>query len=527
MLKELRIANLVLVEAAEVAFNPGLTAITGETGAGKTILLEALRLATGSRADTDAVRLGAPKAIIEAAFETKDPAVAALLDEAGLSWSQSEPLLLKREISQEGRSRAFINCQMVPLSLLQAIGERLVDFTDQHAHHALRKEEYQRTALDLFGGLSGLAEEVDQAKRQLSAAKKELEALQESLHSSQKERDLAAYELEDLSSANLKEGEEEALSTEHRRLAHVQEIASKLNTICALLEEPPHALIAQLKRSSPLLKSACSLDPALEESAELLAQGIVSLEEVRNGLQTYLGRLENDPQRVAYLEERLALYHKFRRKYGDPFAYFQKLTEKLSRLDNLEEKIASAAQSAELADTRLRTLREKLTKGRRKTAQKLAASLSEILRTLHMPHAEVTIAVSDEKEENGVEFFLHANLGEKSAPVKEHASGGELSRLMLALQTALAQHQAIPLLVLDEIDANVGGQTATAIAEKLAMIAEHRQVLCVTHFPQMAKRCHHHIRIYKQEAGERTIAHLETLSPASRAKEILRMAGGE
>ncbi len=530
MLKELRISNLVLVESAELHFNSGLTAITGETGAGKTILLEALKLAAGRRADTDAVRRGAPKATVEAAFDIKDyPEVARLLEEAGLTWSESEPLLLKREISGEGRSRAFINCQMVPLSLLQAIGERLVDFTDQHAHHSLRNEDAQRAALDLYGGLRDLSEEVERAKRHVGITKKNLEILRQTLLTAQKERELAAFELEELNSAALKEDEEEGLAAEHHRLAHVQEIGTKIGALCALLEDPPYTLIAQLKRSYPLLKSACALDAKLGETEQLLAQGIVALEEVRHQLQTYLGRLENDPKRLSFIEERLALYHKFRRKYSDPYAYKKSLTEKLGNLGSIEEEILAATLVKDEAESRLHTLREQLTKGREKAALTLSVALTDILHTLHMPHAEVAIEVTAGENplegDDSIEFFLHANRGEKRALVKEHASGGELSRLCLALQTALAQHHATPVLVFDEIDANVGGQTASAIAEKLAMIAEHCQVLCVTHFPQVAKRCHHHVRIFKEESEGRTLTHLENLDPRKREKEFLRMLG--
>ncbi len=530
MLKELRISNLVLVESAEIAFSQGLTAITGETGAGKTVLLEALKLATGQRADSDAVRRGAAKATVEAAFEIKaHPEIARLIDEAGLTWSPEESLLLKREISQEGRSRAFINCQMVPLSLLNTIGARLVDFTDQHAHHDLRKEEYQREAIDLYGNLASLAKDAQMARRHLQKSENELASLQQALLTSQKESERLAVELEELREAGLKQGEEEALSSEHSRLSHTQEIGSKLSGIIALFDDPPFALIAQLKKCFPLLKSASSLDPTLSETQQLLSQGIVTIEEVRNLLQTYLGKLESDPQRAAFLEERLAVYHKFRRKYGDPFAYSANLQETLERLELIDEDLQAVAKQKEEAARKLMALRLKLAENREKAAHRLADALTKILRSLHMPHAEIEIRVLRAEnplvDDDRVEFLLKANRGEKQALVKEHASGGELARLMLALQTALAEHQPTPVFVFDEVDANVGGQTASAIAEKLAAIAEYRQVLCVTHFSQVAKRCGHHVRIFKEEIGDRTITRLQTLDPQGREREFQRMNG--
>jgi len=522
MLKELRISNLVLVESAEISFSSGLTAITGETGSGKTILLEALRLAAGERADSDAVRRGSPKAIVEAAFDIKGhPAIPHLLEEAGIPWSESELLVLKREISQEGRSRAFINCQMVPISLLQTIGEQLIDFTDQHAHHHLRKEEYQRAAIDHFGGHFDLVTEVEEAKKTTTRCKQELEELKQAFHTSEKERQLAAFELEELNAASLKEGEEEGLSQEHKKLAHVQEIASKLSSVNSLLEEPPFALLAQLKKIFSLLKSASSLDASLDESEQLLSQGIVSLEELRNQLQTYLGRLENDPRRLSFLEERLAVYHKLSRKYGNPFAYMQSLHEKLSRLDSIEDKIEAASQALSNAENKYSALRNELLEKRKKGAALLASKLTELLQALHMPQAEITIDVNDDS----VDFFLHANRGEKASRVKEHASGGELSRLMLALQTALSAHTHASVLVFDEIDANVGGQTASAIADTLSTIGKNRQVLCVTHFPQVARRCHHHIRIVKEESKDRTLTRLDSLTAAGKEQELLRMQG--
>lgn len=530
MLKELRIFNLILVEAAEITFQGGLTAITGETGSGKTVLLEALKLATGSRADSDAVRRGAEKALVEAVFEIHEqPQIKALLEEAGVEWVPEEPLLLKREISQEGRSRAFINSQMVSLSLLQKLGHHLVDFTDQHAHHELRKEDFQRTSVDMYGGLTNLTKEAESLKTQLGKKRKEVATLEQSLQDAKKEKELATFELEEIQSANLKEDEEESLNAEHRRLAHVQEIGTKLESITTLLEEPPYALIAQLRKSSLLLKSAVALDPTLQEAEQMLEQGTVALDEVRHILQVYLDRLEGDPHRMSFLEARLAVYHKLYRKYGNPLTYLKTLSDRLTNLDHLEEKLQVAKKEQTALETQLLQARHLLTEKRKKAADKLARAITKILHTLHMPHAEMSIPISDPanplEDENLVDFILHANRGEKSAHVKEHASGGELSRLMLALQTVLSEHQAIPLLVFDEVDANVGGQTASTIADKLVLIATHRQVLCVTHFPQVAKKCHHHIRIFKEESAKRTLTHLETLDSSGREREFSRMSG--
>lgn len=527
MLKRLDIENLVLLQKAHLNFDAGFTIITGETGSGKTILLQALRYVTGERADAEAVRAGAAKAVIEAEFEpAKRGLIETCLEEAGIEWEPNSPLLLKREISREGRNRAFINCQMVTLSLLQKIGDQLIDFTDQHAHHELRKPPKQRLLIDLFGSLIPLVQESKNTREVLKQIDERLDSLRQSAAAKDKELEKIQMAIEEISSANLKTQEEEIVSSEHHRLAHAQELTEKTSQLIHLLENPPFALIVQSRKTQTLLQQIATIDSSLESLVTISQEITLNLQELHRSLSSYLSQVEADPKRLEYLEERLSLLDKLKRRYGNPLAHLQELKQQEHKLCSYEEEIEALEQEREKAAKIASISAEKRFAARKQTSILLEQKTTEILRDLNMPFAKFSIELTYSFSEDEIAFLLQANPGQPGGAIQEFASGGELSRLMIALQSALAEKHPTPTIVFDEIDANIGGETATIIGKTFQRLGIQRQVLAITHFPQVASQADHHFLIGKQLSESGTLTTVEALQKDWRAKELLRMLGG-
>lgn len=527
MLTHLKIHNLVLIEACEIEFHRGLNILSGETGAGKTALLEAISLVIGERADYSSIRHGMEKASVEAAFDTANsPQVLKVLEESGIEQQPEELLILRREIAKQGRSRAFINCQMVPLPLLQKIGSLLIDMISQHSHQELRASETQRFLLDLFANLNEKVQLFSLSWEKERKLQSELAHLREEAIKKERALELSLQEKQELEEAHLQEGEEEKLFEEHHRMAYVQEITEKT----LLLQEMISNIPTLLSKAKQLSDQIAGIDPTFQENVALLQESLLNLKEAIHFLGPYLSRLEYNPSRFSFLEERLKVLDRLKRKYGNPFFYLEGLKEKCARLENLDTAIEAAEISLKRATEETSRLALQLTQKRQEGAQILQASLTQALRSLNMPHAEFQIMLSPQPRtfsgEDAIQFFLNANPGEKPIAVKENASGGELSRLLFAIKITLAEKNNTPTLIFDEIDANVGGKTATLIGEKLHELGHHRQVLCITHFAQVASHADHHLAVYKEEADGRTFAHITSLDTQGRQVELQRMLGG-
>ena len=524
MLRSLQIKNIILIEQADIPFHQGFHVLTGETGAGKSAILKALRLVVGERADTQALRKGADKGLVEAQFDAPDHApLRKLLEEAEIDWSPE--LVIRREMTASGRNRAFVNDQMISLTLLKQLGEQLMHICGQHANQELRNQEKHRDLLDLFAELNDSRLAFTTAWQRENRLRQELTTLQRQESQRLREMDDAQRQWEELSEAQLKEGEEEELFSEYTLLTSAEELAAGVGQVYEALQEAQ-----SLKSALQQLEGLKQLDTALHDPAAGLRSTLMEFEELGYTLRSYLSRIENNPARAEEINQRLSVITKLKKKYGpDPVAYLEQLALHLTQLqaaDDRAEEIERALQDAsELTDI----LAKKLTQERTDAALKLEEALTQQLLTLNMPAVEFRVRVMPQARhlhgEDLVDFLFAPNLGEKLIAIADCASGGELSRLMLALQALLAGKNHTPTLVFDEVDANIGGETATVVGQKLAEIGGGMQVLCVSHFPQVARFAHHHYQVAKQTCENRTTTHIAVLQGKDRDKELRRMVG--
>jgi DNA repair protein RecN (Recombination protein N) len=439
-----------------------------------------------------------------------------------------EYLVIRREIAKEGKNRAFINSQMVPLPLIQSVGAHLIDLIGQHSHQILRSSEQQRSYLDLYGDCREQLARFRSAWETQKSQTQKLEALVEK--NTLKERSASTFrrELDELEEANLKTDEEESLFEEYNRHSNAQELTEKIHQTLNILGA------SHLSKAHNLATGLSTLAPSLKDSVQLIQDASLAVEEVKHLLTAYLGKLDLDPKRFLFLEERLGVIHRIQRKYGPTFqqvlAYQKHLEEQLSQLDNLETEISDAQEQLAKAEQKAQEEATKLTAKRREAAKQLQKALTDSIQSLNMKGAELSIELTPHPVSSfgadTVHFWLKANVGERPGLVKECSSGGELSRMMFALKTTLAEKNQTPTIIFDEIDANVGGETAGIIGEKLHALASCRQVLCVTHFPQVACKADTHLSIQKQEVLGRTFAQISTLDKQQREQELIRMLGG-
>ena len=520
-MKSLTIKNLILIEEAHMTFEPGFTVITGETGAGKTALIEAIRLLMGERADGTKLRKGCEKGLVQGVF-APPPHAQELFEQAGLLWNPDEELLITRELSASGKSRAFVCGQQVPIAFLQLLGPSLVDFIGQHAAISLKSSHTQRHFLDLYGqvDVTRFARFWEEEK----ALTLKLQSLKEQAVSAEKQKIFLQSQFEELHEADVKEGEFESLFEEYELLAQSREVLSSLQQILDLTD----CSMAYTGQLTTLMAKTSRSQTLLQEPHGLATSAHVNLSELHSELQQMQARIESDPQRLLFLEERLKQLNQLKKKYGhDVLGAKKLLEEELEILQNLNHTILATENELASVKAKTESEAEALTHKRRQSAQKLAEDMTRSLRTLNIPNAVVEIEVTPTaRSSNGDDeicFWLQANPGEKPALLRDSTSGGELSRLLFGLKTRLA---TAATLVFDEIDANIGGETATVIGQKLKELGTKSQVLCITHFPQVASRADHHIRVFKEEKKDRTVSRIDLLSPQDKETELLRMLGG-
>lgn len=533
MIRSLEIKNLILIENCKIEFSPGLTILSGETGAGKTALTQAIGLILGERAESSYIRKGEEKASVEALFAIEElPLLHALLEEAGIDFDRKDFLVIRRELTQEGRNRAFINCQMATLPLLLKVGSHLIDLIGQHSHQELRSSDYHRKVVDLFGELHSPVAQFNAAWSQEKIAAEKLSLLLESSEKRELELATCRRELEEILEVNPKDDEEEKLFEEYQRLSHGQELTEKVGKLYQGLFDAPQALAPLLYRYKNSCSALLQMDPTLQAPLDLLQNACLALEEVSPLLTSYLGKLESEPSRLAFLDERLKALHRLKKKFGNFLETSKKeLQERVYTLENLDISIEETRNQLEEAKKQTAQCASLLTSQRRSAAERLQLLLTQSLQSLNMTGAELKIRLSSQMRsstgEDLLTFWLHANTGEEAVSVKEGSSGGELSRLLLAIKTTLAEKNNTPTLIFDEIDANVGGETAALIGTKLQTLSQHRQVLCITHFPQVACKADTHLRVQKEVVEERTIARIETLDKEEKKRELMRMLGGK
>lgn len=534
MLKELRLTNIVLVENAVIEFAAGFNVLSGESGAGKSAVMNALNLIAGERSDLSYLRRGADKGVVEAVFDIDQiPRLVPLLDEAGIDHEQGNELIIRRELAATGKSRAFINNQLAQLALLRQVADSLFDVVGQHANQKLLSLDYHRHALDLYGDLQADVADFAKCWDEEQHTRQTLEQLTNSEAQCIREMETCRIEIEELEEANLKEDEEEELFAEYTQLSHADELLQKAGELNRMLTGDKNAVLTQLSRQKTTFEQLVRLSPSLAEAAATYENALLELNEVAHSLRTYEARIEHNPERAAQLNTRLELIARLKRKYGstvaDVKAYLQHSKGRLGQLENADDQIASLQEKLTAICAGNNALAAALTNSRRQAALGLQADIAKHLRALNMPKVEIFVEIAPQKRnrsgDDKIEIFITPNVGEHRVSLRECASGGELSRTMLAMQAVLAGKENMPTLVFDEIDANIGGETATVVGEKLRAIACGHQVLCITHFPQVAKFAQHHIRISKKEIDGRTVTMVDSLDDGAHQQELVRMRG--
>ncbi len=541
MLRELLVENYAVIERARVCFHAGLNLLTGETGSGKSIVVDALGLLLGGRASADSVRRGAERARVAGIFEVCDhPPVRQLLATAGIEAEDGE-LLIEREILAGGKSRAYIGSRPVAAALLKELAPQLADIHGQHDQQLLLFHDAQRDMLDAFAGASELLAKVAAAYGSWQAAGKELEELERSEQERLRLVDLWEFQRNEIESAGLAPGEDLALENERRVLLNVQRLEELATAAYADSYDSPESALTLTRTATKRVEEVCRIDAKLESAREHLRNAALSLEEASYALRDYLGRLEANPARLEEIETRLAALDRLKRKYGHSAA------EILDFLGQVQERLASVANAGERIE-QLRVLREKLSgeferlSGELSTLRKsagcrLAQQVESELGQLAMGRTEFRVEIApaawSASGADRAEFLVSANPGEPPRALEKVASGGELSRIALALKTCLsplstdASTAPVRTLVFDEVDAGVGGAAAEGIGRRLKKLAATNQVLCVTHLAQIASFADHHYRVEKRETSGRTVADIEELDAVARTREIGRMLSGQ
>lgn len=534
MLKQLNIKNLILIEFLEVQFSSGFNVITGETGAGKSAIISAIKLICGERADLKLVRKGSEKAVVEALFASElYPQFLNLLEESGIECDISEDIIIKREILSSGKSRVYINHQMAQLSLLKKIGSKLIHVVNQHANQRLFNLEEHRNIIDLFGHHQKLLSEYSLLWQKLISVTKELNLLIEGESSRIREIECLEKEIEEIEEAKLKEDEEENLFSEYTLLTKKDEILKKVQLLLDFFEKNGNGIIFQLSKKLDLFTSLVAIDPLLKETLNSFRSATIELEEVSHSLNYYISKFENDPFRLEFLNERLTLINKLKRKYGSSIgaikSYLNEAHNRLNYLKNNENEIEKLSISLKEIEFQIEALGLKLSEARRSAASLFEETVCRELKELNLPHVQFKVKFYEqERSVHGnekIEFFFSPNLGENMIPVKDCASGGEISRIVLAIETILSSKNEVKTLIFDEIDSNIGGETAAVIGKKIKFISKENQVLCITHFSQVAEQADNHFRIEKKEEGGRTFSFLEILDLNKKEKELYRMIG--
>ena len=535
MLQSLHVHNFALIEDARVDFSGGFTVFTGETGAGKSILIDAFGIALGGRAAAGMVRTGTEAFWVQAVFDVQDEKINSLLKEQGIE--PDDFLFLKRRVTAAGKSQSSVNGIPVPLAVLKRFAELLVDIHGQHENQLLLQSKTPRFFTDAFGGET--AEQVlrdYQSKfRCYEEAKDVLQKLEEQGIQRERLLDRLAWEIQEISEANIRVGEEEALKDEAKLLQNSGKIMNALQKAYGMLEQDNGAM-SQLAEIREQIASAARYDNRLQTVYDGVDSAWIAADDARGQLQEYVENQSFDPARMTEVQDRLDLLYRLQRKYGQGeeavLDYLKQIKEQQEQLQDLDNRIAIAQKELEKITEDLAAKAKVLTTLRKQNAEKLCREVETHIHDLAMPDGKLQIAFTEKPDftiegKDQMEMLFSANEGEPLQPLGRVASGGELSRLALALKTVLIGISSVGTMVFDEIDTGVGGITAQKMAEKLALIARREQVICITHLAQIAAFGDRHIRIRKQTADGRTRTSLTVLNKEERIKELVRMTAGE
>lgn len=537
MLRELTIRNLAVIAQVSVRFHDGFHVLTGETGAGKSIVIDALALAAGGRGSADMIRHGSDRADIEAVFDlpARHP-VWETLRRLGVDADPEETLLIRRELLAQGKSTARVNGQSVTLSMLREVGEHLVNIHGQHEHQSLLRTERHLEWLDLFAGDEiALHKEVySRLYQHFIAVGKRRRELEEKSRQGMQMLDLYRYQLEEIDQAELKIGEDESLQDEKRKLTHAEKLSDAVSEAHELLYGSKG--LAALSRALTRLQDVEKVDPtSLQPLIEQLQSAYYSVEDAAYQLRDYRETIEFNPKRLESIDDRLDLIHSLKRKYGESIEailqYKKRIETEASQLENSDELLKSLTEEEAALQTELSERAEQLSVIRRAAARVLSGQIEQELAELQMHRSvfevKMTTGSLGPTGTDSAEFLLSTNAGEPPKPLAKIASGGEMSRIMLALKAIFARIDEIPVLVFDEVDTGVSGRAAQAIAEKLSALARGCQVFAITHLPQVACMADHHYEIAKAVSDDsRTVTSVKELQPDQRVEELARMLGG-
>jgi DNA repair protein RecN (Recombination protein N) len=539
MLSELRIVNFALIEQLSLQFQSGFIVLTGETGAGKSLLIDAIALLVGGRASTDQIRSGEAEAQLEAAFHLPDthPLLHRLRLHEIIGQNESE-LILRRVLSRSGRHRVYVNGNLCPQRVLEELGGTLVDIHGQHEQQSLLATARQLDALDAFGRLLELRGRYEQAYQRWKELRTQWDALQSDLVDRTRREDLLRFQAREIEQAGLLPDEEEQLHNEQRRLVHAHRLKELAYEAHVELQADEQAVLTRLGRIGRTLAELGLTDPEMGDCEQVVTESAIQLKELAGRLRDYAQQLESDPDRQVVVEDRLDLIQRLKKKYGGTIesilAMGKGVQEELQLLDNHEARTAELTARLDEESRRLRTLAQQLSKKRIDAATRMTTLVEAELIALKMEQAIFQVMVASDESADGlgpigrdrVEFLLSSNPGEPPRPLGRVASGGELSRIMLALKTVLAEMDQVPVLVFDEIDTGVGGAVAAAMGTRLRKLGAFHQVFCITHLPQVASQAEHHLLVEKGLEGQRTSTSVRALKGIGREEEIARMLGG-
>ena len=546
MLQQLRINNVAVIDHVELELGPGLNVITGETGAGKTIVLASLGLLLGARGSSDLIREGANEATVEALFSDLPAATREALATAGCE--PEDELVLKRIVSRGGRNRIYLNGSLSPLSLLSNIGAGLIHIYGQHEQHTLRRTETHLSLLDAHGGLEARAAAMKERFEALATAWKRVCELKEGLADKAREEAFLRIQVEEIEGAGLEPGEEEGLRQRRDIFAH----SERLYQICkegeVILYEGDNAVAGELGRFIPRLRDMAEIDEALAEAVTLLEGSAAQVDEATARIRQYSDKLSFDPQEMERIEDRLAEINRLKRKYRASveaiLALAERAKDELAALQSGEEELAVLTRQFETARDAAWKTAEELSRARRRAARGLKSRMEQEVRQLGLSQTTFEVRFHDRSTarddppfvmggarigDNGIddpEFYFSPNPGESVGPLAKVGSGGELSRLMLALKSLVLTQSEIPTLLFDEVDAGIGGRVAEMVGKKLAGVAASHQVICVTHLAPIAALAEFHHAVEKRVLAGRTFTTVRRLDDAERVKELARMLGG-
>ena len=537
MLIHIHIWNFAIVEKLDIEFETGLTVLTGETGAGKSILLDALNLALGDRADTSVIRHGSDKAEISVTFSLHDAAEAA--NWLGEHEMQSDDeCIIRRTISRNGPSKAFINGIPATVQQLRELGEMLVDLHGQHEHQSLLQRDIQRQLLDDYANHKDLLQLVNTAYTTWLS----LQAQWQRLSSANKDRDsrleLLRFQVQELESLNLQAGEAGELETEHKRLANASQLLQTAQQVLAILEENDDNAVHQaLTQCHGDISDIARVDAQLQPITDLLNNAIIQVQETISELRHYADNLELDPARLIEVEQRINDMHTLSRKHRvdaeELVSLLPALQQERDDLEQADIKLDGLHKQIQQAKDTFTKSAAKLSQSRKKTAKQLSEKISDAMQGLSLQGGkfEVQVEALPESRWNAqgceqIEFLVSANPGQPVKPLNKVASGGELSRISLAIQVITAQAARIPSLIFDEVDVGIGGRVAEIVGLQLRALGQHRQVVCVTHLPQVAALGHHHLQVSKQTGKDTTVTEIKHLDTQQRIDEVARMLGG-